>query len=213
MSSYLQSTYFVDFNHPLIQQKVHDLVQDLPETAVVEKVSRIFYFLRDGIKYRADPDWNLYSRKNTKASAVLERGYGYCIQKSALFCAMIRAIGLPARFHFVDIINYLTPQKFIDKVGSNLFIYHGYGEVFLKNKWLQANIAFDKELCERKGYPVVEFDGIHPSLFAHTNTRGDLFIDYLKDRGTYADIPYYRILLTWYIEYGIKNRFKGKKQK
>ena len=174
---YLAPSFFIESNHPEIIKKVEELTQDLPPSDKIQQIIRIFYFVRDQIIYRAGSDRDYLSRQNTRASIVLKRGDGYCIQKAILFVAMARSLGIPARLHFVDIINYLTPETFKQQLGSNVFIFHGYGEVFLNGKWLEANVAFDKDLCRRKGYPTNEFDGIHSSLFAHFNDSGDKFIE------------------------------------
>jgi transglutaminase-like putative cysteine protease len=211
--NYLAPTYFIESRNPTIIEKVSEITRDISSADNVEKIKRIFYFVRDEILYKARSDRDYISRQNTRASVVLERGDGYCIQKSILFVAMVRSIGIPARLHFVDIINYMTPENFKQKLGSNLFIFHGYGEVYLNEKWLEANIAFDRELCQRKGYPTNEFDGIHPSLFAHFNDSGDKFVDYIKDRGTYADMPYRKIMWTWLVEYVLKGKIKKWRKK
>lgn len=210
---YLHSTYFVDMQSPLIIAKAHELTHEIPPHDSIQKAIKVFYYVRDSLPYWVGSPKELMDRANLRASAVLTKQKGYCIQKSSLFVALLRALQIPARFHFVDIINYLTPQNYIDRIGRNLMIYHGYGEVWLNGKWIEANVAFDKALCERKHYPISEFDGIHPALFAHTNADGDKFVDYIKDHGTFADIPYRKIIGTWLLEYGIKGQIHRLKHK
>ena len=184
-----------------LQNKVKLLLNDIDEQDDIQKAIKLFYFVRDEIKYVVKFSFKYYSRKNTKASVTLNRGYGYCIQKATLLAAMARIAGIPSRLHFIDMINHLTPQSYIDKIGSNLFIYHAYPELYLNEKWVEANVAFDKQLCERKNFPVVDFDGINPGLFAKQDATGRPFIEYLKDHGTFNDIPYWKILWAWKKEY------------
>jgi transglutaminase-like putative cysteine protease len=208
---YLKPTYFMDFTDHTITEKAKELVKDISDKNDVEKGIKQFYFVRDEIKYIVNNDNDYYSRKNLKATATLKRGYGFCIQKAVLLAALARAVGIPSRLHFNDIVNHMTPQKYIDYIGNENFLYHGYTELFLGGKWVEANVAFDKELCARKNWPIVEFDGVKPGLFAHHDKSGKPFIDYIKDHGTFADVPYPRILLTWMIGYGLRMHGKRKK--
>ena len=57
----------------------------------------------------------------------------------------------------------------------------------------------------------MEFDGIKPGLFAHQDSTGKPFIDYIKDHGTFPDVPYSRIILAWMMGYGFK--MHGKRNK
>ena len=95
-----------------------------------------------------------------------------------------------ARIHFVDIINYLSPRKFIEEIGSDMFIYHGILQLYLNDQWRDANVAFDKDLCLRKGYPIGKFDGKSSCLFSHIDDQGRKFVEYIKDRGIYANVPH-----------------------
>ncbi len=197
---YLKKTYFIDISDLTVQNKVKSLLKDVneqDELADIKKAIKLFYFVRDEIKYVVKFSKKYYSRKNTKASVTLNRGYGYCIQKATLLATMARIAGIPSRLHFVDMKNHLTPQSYIDRIGSNLFIYHAYPELFLNGKWVEANVAFDKQLCERKNFPVVDFDGIKPGLFAKQDATGRPFIEYLKDHGTFKDVPYWKIIWAW----------------
>jgi transglutaminase-like putative cysteine protease len=208
---YLKPTYCIDHTESSIIEKSRELVQDVSEKNDIERGIKLFYFVRDEIKYIVKYDNDYYKRSNLKASATLARGYGFCIQKAVLLAALARAIGIPSRLHFNDIVNHMTSKKYREFVGNDKFLYHGYTELFLNGKWVEANVAFDKELCERKNWPIVEFDGIKPGLFAHQDESGKPFIDYIKDHGTFARVPYQQIIFTWMIGYGYKMHGKRKK--
>ncbi|WP_371804761.1 transglutaminase family protein [Candidatus Lokiarchaeum ossiferum] len=201
---FLKPTYFINSNHDLVHQKAQELLQGIDPHDFVQIAVKLFYFVRDEIKYVVKFSPSYYSRKNTRASSTLARGYGYCIQKATLMASLTRIAGIPTRLHFVDMKNHLTPQSYIDKVGSNLFVYHAYPELFLNGKWVEANVAFDKELCERKNFPIVNFDGIKPGLFAKQDDSGKPFVEYIKDHGTFADVPYWKIMWAWKQEYKFK---------
>ena len=208
---YLKPTYSIDHNDRSIIEKARELVRDIPEENDIEKGVKLFYFVRDEIQYVVKYNNDYYSKKNMKATATLERGYGYCIQKAVLLAALARVVGIPSRLHFNDIINHMTSKKYQDYVGNDKFLYHGYTELFLGGKWIEANVAFDKELCERKNWPIVEFDGIKPGLFAHHDDSVKPFIDYIKDHGSFATVPYPRILIAWMFGYGLKMHGKRKR--
>ncbi len=210
MKQYLRRTYFLNYNSPVIREKTTQLLQTIPDDDDIQKVITLFYFVRDEIKYVAKLEPKYYRRRTTRASETLTRGDGYCIQKAVLMASMARLIGIPARLHFVDMMNHLTPRKFIERMGSDRFIYHAYPELFLNGKWVEANVAFDKELCTRKNFPIVDFDGINPGLFAKTDDKGNRFVEYIKDHGTFPDVPYYRIIYEWVKFYGYRRNHRKK---
>ena len=208
---YLKFTYCIDYTESSIIEKSQDLVKDIPKQNDIERGIKLFYFVRDEIQYVVKNDNDYYKRENLKASATLKRGYGFCIQKAVLLAALARALGIPSRLHFNDIVNHMTSKKYIEYIGNDKFLYHGYTELFLNGKWVEANVAFDKDLCIRKNWPIVEFDGVKPGLFAHHDKSGKPFIDYVKDHGTFSHVPYPRILVTWMVGYGFK--MHGKKRR
>lgn len=77
----------------------------------------------------------------------------------------------------------MTSEKLKKDMGSKLFIFHGFVELFLNRKWVEAICAFDKELCIGKGYSWVDFDGMKDGLFASTIKDGKPFVEHIKNRG------------------------------
>jgi len=45
-------------------------------------------------------------------------------------------------------------------------------------------------LCERVGIKPLEFDGENDSLFHPFDREGRRHMEYLRDRGTFADVPF-----------------------
>ncbi|MBN2154697.1 MAG: transglutaminase [Candidatus Lokiarchaeota archaeon] len=210
---YLRPTYYMNFKDPHITQKATKLIEGIPTNHDIEKAIKLFYFVRDEIPYVVKNNNEYYSRENMKATATLNRGFGFCIQKAVLLAALARAVGIPSRLHFNDIINHMTSKKYIEYIGNDKFLYHGYTELYLNGKWVEANVAFDKELCVRKNWPIVEFDGVKPGLFAHQDETGKPFVEYIKDHGTYSNVPYYWILFGWMKGYGFTLHGKRKIKK
>ena len=48
----------------------------------------------------------------------------------------------------------------------------------------------DKALCERAKIAPLEFDGVNDSLFHPFDAAGRRHMEYLNDRGAFADVPF-----------------------
>ena len=197
----LKPTFFMDYQHPLIQEKAKELIEGIPEDDDIGKAIKLFYFVRDQIRYSVRNARESYNKENWKSSLTLETGFAFCIPKAILLASLARAVGIPSRLHFVDIVNHMTSERLKNNMGSNLFIFHGFVELFLDDRWVEANCAFDKELCLRKNFPAVNFDGKRDGLFAATTNDGKPFVEYIKDRGVYNDAPHQEVMQTWAAEY------------
>jgi transglutaminase-like putative cysteine protease len=96
-----------------------------------ERAVRIHDFVRDEIKF----GWST-GFYDQRASEVLAAKIGYCNTKSTLFVAMLRAAGVEARQHFVDIdaviiLDFLNPgTRYVD---------HSYTEVRIDGRWLKVD--------------------------------------------------------------------------
>jgi hypothetical protein len=74
-------------------------------------------------------------------------------------------------------------------MGTDTFYYHGYTELYLRGKWVKATPAFNASLCEKFGVRPLEFDGAADSLFHPYDRQGRRHMEYLRDRGSHADVP------------------------
>lgn len=191
MEIYLKSTPVIDCNAPPVREKAQNLTADKEND--VEKAKALFYFVRDAIKYNPYVLHNLV--EHNKASHTLSREEGYCVQKAILLAALARGATIPARLGFADIRNHIVPQKLLDMMhGSNLFIYHGYCELYIGQKWVKATPAFDLETCQKHHIIPVEFDGKNNASFHRYNQEGKLHIEYVHDYGHYPDLPLEELL-------------------
>ncbi len=66
---------------------------------------------------------------------------------------------------------------------------------------MKATPAFDTRLCEKFGVAPLEFDGRTDSLFQPFNGRGDQYMEYVRDRGLFADVPAKEILAAFVVTY------------
>lgn len=186
MTEYLQARHFIDSTAP----QVIDFARRIAGTgrSDVERVLLLYRKIRDGIIY--DPYVDLTDPGNFRASSVLERGRGFCVGKAALLAASARAIGVPARVGYADVRNHLTSPRFRDYMKSDVFIWHSYTDLYLEGRWLKATPAFDKALCERLNLHPLEFDAQSDSLLHPFDRAGRRHMEYLKDRGTFTDVPF-----------------------
>jgi transglutaminase-like putative cysteine protease len=151
-------------------------------------VLRIYAAVRDGVVY--DPYVSFADPANYRASGVLASGRTFCIGKASLLAACARVIGIPARVGYADVRNHLTSPRLYEKIKTDIFTWHSYTELYLSGRWVKATPAFDRALCERAGIKTLEFDGEADSLFQPFDQAGRRHMEYLKDRGTYADVPF-----------------------
>ena len=187
IQEYLQPTEFLDFDKKKVSNKAFDIIDGLKSEK--EKAITLFYWVRDEIRYNMSAFYMI--KGNFKASVTLRRGYGFCVSKAVLLSSFARAVGIPARVHLADIRNNKVPQEIIDLLGTNIFYYHGYSELYIDQKWIKATPVFDKITAFKAGFlPVVEFDGINDGILSKFDPDGKLFIEYVKDRGVFAELPY-----------------------
>ena len=201
---YLKPTAIIDSDHPTIQAYARETMGESADP--VERAAKLYLAVRDGIRY--DPYAPFYLPEHYQASKVLERRRSFCIPKAALLCALGRAAGIPARIGFADVRNHLATRQLLDYLGSNLFVYHGYADLFLEGKWVKATPAFNRELCERHHVPPLEFNGREDCLFHPYNHEHKKFLEYVTYHGTYADVPIEEILVAWKQAYG-EERIEG----
>jgi len=152
-----------------------------------EKAVRLYYAVRDDIRY--DPYMMGEEPRYFRASDCLKDGRGFCVPKAALLAAAGRAVGIPARVGYADVRNHLATRKLLDLLGTDLFIWHGYAELWLDGRWVKATPAFNLALCERFAVEPLEFDGTADSLFHEYDKTGRRHMVYVADRGPFEDVP------------------------
>jgi len=196
---YLQPTDIIDSDHPEVAGYAQKLAPN-PGDAPGDRAVRLYYGVRDPIWY--DPYLPFYKPEHYRASRTLKNGRAFCIGKATLLCALGRASGIPARLGFADVRNHLATKQLLEFLGSDLFSYHGFVEFYLDGKWVKATPAFNIELCRRHKVIPLEFDGKSDSIFHAFNREKKMFMEYVDDHGTFADVPVERIVAGWRQAYG-----------
>ncbi len=197
--SSLQPRDCVDSDHPAIRARAASLTSGLTSGARDDRETarRIFLFVRDEIAYNFAPA--VRTRADFRASHTLALGNGFCMQKAALFAALCRASGVPARVGFQDIIDYKITGKFYEMMGGNELDFHGMNAVYLDGRWLKADCTLDRAICERKNYRIIEFDGRRDATLPSTDRAGAPHFTIKKQHLFYNDTPQFasNTMLKW----------------
>lgn len=194
---YLRPTWFLDSDSAVVRELAEEAVRG--KTGEVDKAVALYYAIRDGIRY--DPYAMSRDASRYRASTVAKLPAAYCIQKAILLAAAARAVGLSSRLGFADVRNHLTSKKLRETMGSDLFIYHGYTELRLEGRWVKATPAFNLGLCQRFGVLPLEFDGRHDSIFHAFDRENRKHMEYVRNRGSFADFPFEEIMSAFRQEY------------
>jgi transglutaminase-like putative cysteine protease len=157
--------------------------------------ARLFAAVRDEIRY--DPYGIPTNPAGYRASAVLNAGSGYCVQKAVTLTAAARAAGIPSRLGFADVRNHLQSDRLREVMGTDLFVWHGYSTLFVGGRWLKASPAFNAELCARFGVPPLDFDGSTDALLHAFAGDGSRYMEYVYEHGVFTDLPLERILAAY----------------
>jgi transglutaminase-like putative cysteine protease len=189
MREFLSPATYIDSDHPAVIAFSRENAKG--ETPLERAVS-LYYAVRDRIRY--NPFLDFSNDAAFRASQCLTAGEGFCVGKAALLAACARADGVPARVGFADVKNHLTTPALLERMGSDLFVYHGYTELFLEGKWVKATPAFNVELCRRFKVRPLDFDGREDSIFHPFDEQERRHMEYLRDRGSHADVPVVEIM-------------------
>jgi len=137
MDEYLKPTELCDCDNVELQQKAKEIIKgsETPKEAAL----RIFYFVREEIPFSMD-----YA--DAKASRTLKKGTGFCFTKTNLHIALLRAIGIPARCHYVhlnkELLKDIAPRFMYNRMP---FITHPWPECYLSEKWIACEELLDEE--------------------------------------------------------------------
>ena len=184
MSQYLSSARYIDSEHSLVVGFTRENLKGKSER---ERSVSLYYAVRDKIRY--NPFLDFSNPEVFRASAVLEAGEGFCVGKASLLAACARAAGIEARVGFADVKNHLTTPRLAETMGSDLFVYHGYTDLRIDGKWVKATPAFNLALCTRFRVKPLEFDGRADSIFHPFDEDERRHMEYLRERGVFADVP------------------------
>lgn len=188
--SFLASARFVDSDHPDVIAYARDTIGAAPTDAA--KAALLFRAVRDRLRY--DPYVVTVDPDDYRASRILTMKRSFCVPKAVLLCALARASGIPARVGFADVRNHLSSEKLLRTMGTDLFVFHGYVELWIDGVARKASPAFNAELCAKFGVPPLDFDGSSDALLQAFDGKGGRFMEYVRDRGVFLDLPFEEML-------------------
>ena len=161
MQEYVKSTEFCDCDNEEIKLKAEDLTKNA--SSPKEAALNIFHYVRD-FPFAI-------GRTDTKASKTLKEGKGFCVTKTNLQIALLRAVGIPARYHQVvlhkDAIKGIIDDSVQKKMDEKIW-YHPWCECYLSGKWIACDLYLDKDtynaaikngIISKEKMPTIDWDG------------------------------------------------------
>ncbi|MCA6124923.1 transglutaminase domain-containing protein [Bradyrhizobium sp. WSM 1704] len=182
---YTEPAEYIDSDHPAVAAFARAAVP--AGAGAREAAARLYIAVRDGIRY--NPYVSMQSPESFRASSVLAAGNGYCVGKAALYAAACRVHGIPARVGFADVRNHLTTEKLRASMGTDMFTWHGFTEVYVDGAWRKATPTFNDTLCAKLGVAPLDFDGHSDALLHPFDGAGRTYMQYVNDHGSYHDVP------------------------
>ncbi len=198
LSLYLQATPALDFNHPAVA----DFVAANTDSGRSEKenIIALYEAVRDRFLY--NPYLLDLSLEGIRASSTVQKDYGWCVSKAVLLTACWRALGIPSRLSFGDVRNHLSTERMRKLMKTDIFCWHGCSEIYLEGRWVKATPAFNIGLCEKFNLKPLEFNAEEDSIFHPYDLAGNQHMEYVNDRGSFADLPLDAIITTFKKRYG-----------
>jgi transglutaminase-like putative cysteine protease len=161
IQDYLAATRLCDCDDAWLRKKAEEIIDgaSTPE----EKALKIFSDVRDHIAFSL-----AYSQ--SKASQILKRGYGECGNKSNSQMALLRAVGIPARLHWVQAKTEVLHHLIGDFIYEHMppVASHFWSECYLNGKWVSCELLLDRPLYEgmlkdglitKEQIPTIDWDG------------------------------------------------------
>lgn len=192
LSRFQVSREYIDSDSPQVRQYTAQALEGLTDPSGTARAIRLFDTVRDDLHYdpyRFEPDPKKY-----KASIITMQNSSYCIPKAILLTACLRAAHIPAAIGFADVRNHLITPRLAELMQTDLFICHGYVQLWLDGKPYKVTPAFNTGLCERFGVKPLIFNGKSDALFHEFDTQDRRHMEYVNDHGVYEDVPIIEIL-------------------
>jgi len=162
MDEYLKPTKLCDCDNDVLRTRAKEIIKDAetPKDAAL----KIFSFVRDGVLYMMSP-------LDTKASRTLKKGNGVGVNKTNVQVALLRAVGIPARYHHFNVKTEWHKgivSGFMCNRIPDIAWWPAWCECYLGEKWVACHSLFDKALFEamlkkglvtREQIPTIDWDG------------------------------------------------------
>jgi transglutaminase-like putative cysteine protease len=184
-SEFLAPAPGVQSDHPQVISLAKKIIAG--QTRDEDKARALFDYVRDTVRYSVYvpfEDMEDYLALNT-----LERGLGFCVQKSSLLCALARAVGIPSRLGFADIKNHLLPDHLDKMIPDKILYLHCFIEWQIDGRWIKSTPSFDQKLTQERGWRLVPFSPDNDALLPATDQAGRPHVEYIGHRGWRSGVP------------------------
>lgn len=182
---FLRPTKYCDFRDETIEHVSKEILINDAGLTDAELAKKLFYFVRDSIKYRVG-FWN------KKASETLSEGFGTCTNKANLLVALLRKSGIPAGYGVMTVMGKeyfgpIVPERLKNKVSSRSK--HVYCYLYLHSRWIKCDPSDDRKLAINTEHlnpqsSIVEWDGASDSMLQLSKEH------IIDDLGPLHDIDY-----------------------
>ncbi|WP_190815712.1 transglutaminase-like domain-containing protein [Saccharopolyspora pogona] len=183
---WLRATEFLDHDSSQVHGFVRAAISDKHSTPV-DKAVALYYAVRDGLFYEVYA--TDMSRVGLQASTIVESGQGFCVQKSILYAACLRAVGIPSKLVVTEVRNHLASDRLRRMVGGEVFV-HMLNSAYLNGRWVRATPVFNEMLCRLYGMDSLEFDGVHDSMHHPFDDGNGRSMEFIREHGEFDDLPY-----------------------
>lgn len=208
MNNYLKETSLLNFNDPSIQSLI--LGRGWREDSEKNKILSVYNYVRDDIRFGYNRDDKI------PASLVLQDGYGQCNTKGILFMALLRAVGVPCRFHGFTIKKELQKGAITGiwyKMAPSEIV-HSWIEILYHDSWLNLegfilDVQYLKALQNKYkdcigsfcGFGVATDNFKNPDIYWNENDT------YIQKEGIHRDLGTYDDPDSFFREHGQKLGF------
>jgi len=200
---YLLETQMLDFSNPQIENLITQ--RKWRELSAFDVIDAVYNYVRDEIHFGYNADDKL------SASQVIKDGYGQCNTKGTLLIALLRGVGISARFHGFTIYNDLQRGA----IPNYLFFFapkriiHSWVEVFYDERWVNLegyiiDQAYLKQIQRRFANQAQQFSGfgIATKCLAKPAVDWNGEDTYIQKEGIADDLGIYSQPDDFYASYG-----------
>ena len=189
-----------DHDHPLVRETAQGLTRT--ETSRVGALKKLFYYVRDDIRFGFPVEGDL-----VKASETIRRRVGQCNTKSTLLLALCKVVDIPSRIHF-SLIKKEIQRGLFTGIGYTLLpslLSHSWLEVKIDQRWSRIDSFINdlmfynagKKALEEKGWTTgYSISCASEASNAEFNIEKERFVQMdavVTDQGVWSDpSEYYR---------------------
>ena len=128
-------------------------------------------------------------KERLKARTTWVRGL-YMLLFAVLCCVAGAVLAVVVLFQFGSrLITGGANSRLLEFSGMGVFCYHGYTEFRLEGKRERDTGRFNLALCTKFRVKPLEFDGRNDSIFHPYDEDARRHMEYVRDRGSFADVP------------------------